>query len=70
MRLVTGAKSRAAVLNFTRKEKKSVSRRGLGKLKRLLEVPIDVFCEVRFPQRYVMFYLVLIHSDFGAPTAP
>ncbi len=41
-------------------EKKSVSRRGLGKLKRLLEVPIDVFCEVRFCQGYMIFYLFLI----------
>ncbi|KLO19540.1 hypothetical protein SCHPADRAFT_992779 [Schizopora paradoxa] len=48
-RLVTGPESRAARVQV--KEKKSVGNtstrgRGLGKLKRLLDIPIEVFCNI------------------------
>lgn len=55
-RLVIGTKAKAAVsVTKAKNGKKSGKRRDVGKLKRLLEVPLEVFREVSFDQSLCKF---------------
>lgn len=60
--------------NGAGKKKASGSSRGLGRLKRFLDIPLDVFCEVRSRSKDRSLYLIItclfIRADIGTSASP